>query len=395
MNICTAALTALAALLAGCGGNGVDTDKVFRFAAGQFDLAFETMAPGWEVAREKGLVEPRTLNADGTLRMIPPRDWCSGFFPGSMWYMYEYTGDEKWKERAILHSELVRGEQFDTSSHDVGFKMNCSFGNGYRLTDNPEYRDVLVQSARTLTGRFNPTVGSLRSWSWGDDQWSFPVIVDNMMNLELLFEAARMTGDQQMYDIADTHARTTLENHFRGDNSSYHVVDYDPATGEVVKKITHQGYSDESAWARGQAWGLYGFTMTYRYTRNPDYLAQAQRIAGFIFSHPRLPEDLIPYWDYDAPSIPDAPRDASAACITASALYELAGYAPELSGEYVAWADTILQNLTLHYRAAPGTAGGFLLLHSTGHLPGNSEIDVPINYADYYYLEALIRSKTL
>jgi rhamnogalacturonyl hydrolase YesR len=305
--------------------------------------------------------------------------------------LYQYTKDEKWRREAEKFSRNIEGEKFDTSSHDVGFKMNGSFGNAYRLTGLPEYKEILIQAAKTLSQRYNPTVGSIRSWDWNRDVWQFPVIIDNMMNLELLFEATKLTGDSAYYKIAETHAATTMKNHFRPDFSSHHVVDYDPVSGKILRKQTFQGYSDSSAWARGQAWGLYGFTMSYRYTQNPEFLAQAEKIAAFIFSHPHLPADLVPYWDYNDPVLPNAPRDASAAAITASALYELAGYASENKDKYLAWADKILSSLLCHYRAPAGTHQGFLLLHSTGHHPGGDEIDVPICYADYYFLEALLR----
>lgn len=187
-----------------------------------------------------------------------------------------------------------------------------------------------------------------------------------------------------------------MKNHFRPDYSSYHVVDYNPETGEVRKRQTAQGYADESAWARGQSWGLYGFTMCYRFTHDPNYLRQAENIFNFVNTNKNLPEDGVPYWDFNAPDIPNAPRDASAAAIMASALYELSTYAtPEKGKQYRATADKIVNSLSKHYQAEPGTAYGFLLLHSTGHLPGNSEIDVPLNYADYYYLEALVRKEAL
>lgn len=365
----------------------------FEFASEQFDYAFTCMTKVWDESVKKNRRNPRTVEKDGSLRMINPRDWCAGFFPGSMWYMYEYTNDNKWLERADKHSMLIKEEEFDTTSHDVGFKMNNSFGNGYRLTGSEQYKNVVIQSAKTLSKRFDAKTGTIRSWDWNRHVWQYPVIIDNMMNLELLFEASKLTGDDTFYKIADTHAKTTLANHFRDDYSSYHVVDYDTISGKAIRKQTFQGYSDPSAWARGQAWALYGYTMSYRYTKNADYLKQAQGITNFIFTHPNLPADLVPYWDFNDPAIPNVPRDASAACITASALYELAEYSSEHKQQYIEWADQILKNLAANYTAELGTTQGFLLLHSTGHLPGGSEIDVPINYADYYFLEALLRSR--
>jgi hypothetical protein len=273
--------------------------------------------------------------------------------------------------------------------------MMCSFGQGYQLTKDSVYRDILIQSAKTLTKRFNEKVGAIRSWDHNKDKWAFPVIIDNMMNLELLFWASKQTGDRQYYNIAVKHAETTLANHFRADNSSFHVVDYDTLSGNVIKKTTHQGFSNSSAWARGQAWGLYGFTMCYRESGNVSFLYQAEKIADFILHHPNLPADKIPYWDYDAPETPSRPRDVSAAAVTASALYELAQFLPSKKEFYIQSANTILKNLNDNYLSKPGQNKGFLLGHSTGSFPQNSEVDVPINYADYYYLEALIRQINL
>ena len=269
----------------------------------------------------------------------------------------------------------------------------CPFGNGYKLTKDTAYRSVIVQAAKSLSTRFNKTAGVLKSWDHNGDKWKFPVIIDNMMNLELLFEATKFTGDSSFYKIAISHADNTIKNHFRPDFSSYHVIDYDTAqNGKVLQKITAQGYANESSWARGQAWALYGYTMCFRETKKQSYLAQADGIANFILSSKITPEDGIPYWDYNDPKIPNASRDASAASITASALYELAKYSKN-GKKYKAAADKILYSLSTKYVSKPGENYGFILEHSTGHLPANSEIDVPINYADYYYLEALLRSK--
>ena len=265
---------------------------------------------------------PRTFEK-GKVVTVTPEDWTSGFFPGSLWLLYEYTNDPKWLAAATNYTERLDRIKNFRGHHDVGFMLGCSYGQGWRLTKNPAYRDVLVQGARSLATRYKPEVGLIRSWDFGT--WKYPVIVDNMMNLELLTFAARESGEQRLRDIALSHADRTLTNHFRPDHSSFHVVDYDPATGAVLGRMTRQGAADPSAWARGQAWGLYGYTAMYRETRNPAYLAQATHIANFILNHPRLPADKIPYWDFDAPGIPDVPRDASAAAILSSALIELSG----------------------------------------------------------------------
>ena len=315
------------------------------------------------------------------------------FSPGTCGnYMNIAATKSGWRRlRAI--PPLWRGEKDNNGTHDMGFKVYCSVGNAYRLTHNAHYKDVIIEAAKTLCTRFNPVVGCIKSWD-NRKEWKFPVIIDNMMNLELLFEATKLSGDSSFYKIAVTHANTTLKNHYRDDYSSFHVVDYDPQTGAVLHKQTAQGYADGSAWARGQAWGLYGFTMCYRETGNKTYLHQAEEIAKFIFNNPNLPKDLVPYWDYNDPAIPNAPRDASAAAIMASALYELSTYSKN-GKNYKETADKIVKSLNTSYHAPLGEDKGFLLLHSTGHKPAKLEIDVPIIYADYYYLEALLRQKHL
>jgi rhamnogalacturonyl hydrolase YesR len=338
------------------------------------------------------VVSPRTLSPEGKLILVPSKDWTSGFFPGVLWFLFELTGDKKWESQARMYTANIEKEKLNGKTHDMGFKIYCSFGTGYRLTNDPKYKEVIIESAKTLSKRFNPKVGCIRSWDHNKDKWDFPAIIDNMMNLELLFAATKLTGDSSFYKIAVSHANTTMKNHFRPDFSSYHVIDYDTLTGKVLHRNTHQGFSDESSWARGQAWALYGYTMCYRETRDPKYLQQAENIASFILNHPNMPKDMVPYWDFNAPKIPDEPRDASAAAIIASALSELSTYSKNGSS-YRKSADKLIESLTKNYRSPIGENKGFILIHSTGSKPMNSEVDVPLTYADYYYLEALIRSK--
>lgn len=336
---------------------------------------------------------PRTTTSDGSRRMVKSTDWTSGFFPGTLWYQSEYSNDKYFQQQAEKYTEMLEDEQFNDKDHDIGFKMFCSYGNGYRLTGNPKYRDILITSAHTLSKRFNPKTGSIRSW----DRWTYPVIIDNMMNLELLFWVAKETDNDELYDIASTHAHTTLKNHFRDDYSSYHLVQYDTITGRVIEKKTYQGFADESSWARGQAWGLYGMTMTYRETQDKVFLKQALGIANYIMNNDVLKTDGVPFWDFDDPSIPNAPRDASAAAVICSALYELVKYAPEDQKDTMLnFADNILKSLASNeYFAQAGTNNNFLLMHSTGFRPKNREVDVPLIYADYYFLEAATRRKNL
>jgi hypothetical protein len=370
------------------------------YSFGQIKEALAGESSESKARREKSnsgpLTNPRTVEPDGKLRLVVSRDWTSGFYPGELWYMYEYTGNEEWANHARHYTGLIEREKFNGGTHDMGFKMYCSFGNGLRLTGDAGYRDILMQSARTLITRYKEKTGCLRSWDHNRDKWQCPVIIDNMMNLELLFWAFRESGDSVFHNIAVSHARTTMRNHYRPDYSSYHVVDYDTITGEVLHRHTHQGLAHESAWSRGQAWGLYGYTVCYRETKLPEFLEQACHIENYLFTHRNMPEDLVPYWDFDAPGIPDEPRDASAAAVIASALYELSGYVPGKSADYLTKADRIIESLSSPaYRAPLNENRGFLLLHSTGSKPSGSEVDVPLVYADYYFLEALLRKKAL
>jgi len=317
--------------------------------------------------------------------------WCSGFYPGTLLFLYEKTKDPSLLKEANRMLGLLTKEQFNKTTHDLGFMMYCSFGKALQVDPKPEYKQVLLNSAKSLITRFDPKVGCIKSWD--GKQKEYLVIIDNMMNLELLFWATRETGDSSYYKVAVTHANTTMKNHFRPDFSSYHVINYNPGTGEVQKKQTAQGYADESAWARGQAWGLYGYTVMYRETKDKKYLDQARHIASFILHHPNMPEDKIPYWDFNAPNIPDVLRDASAGAVMASALFELCHYADVKEGKvYFNTAEKMLRSLSAGpYQSLPGTNGGFILQHSVGHIPQGTEVDVPLTYADYYYVEAMKR----
>ncbi|WGQ16971.1 glycoside hydrolase family 88 protein [Sphingobacterium faecium] len=330
--------------------------------------------------------------------------WCSGFYPGTLWYLYEGTQDRGLLQKVEEKLPYLEKEKYNIGTHDLGFMLFCSFGNGLRLTgDSVKYKDVLVTGAASLASRFNETTKTIRSWD--HKPWHYPVIIDNMMNLEFLTQVSKMTGNKRYYDLAVTHAETTLRNHFRKDYSSYHVIDYDVNTGKVIAKKTHQGAFDESAWSRGQGWALYGYTMMYRETKKKEFLNQARHIAKYISNHPNLTQDLIPYWDFDKDKIDQFSkmyakkdlREVSAAALYASALLELAQYTVgKESTLYLTKAETMLTNLSkAPYKAEYGKNGGYLLQHRLGALPLNSEIDVPLTYADYYYVEALIRYKRL
>ncbi|RYF71062.1 MAG: glucuronyl hydrolase [Cytophagaceae bacterium] len=338
------------------------------------------------------------LNGKTSWNYISYKDWTSGFWPGTLWYVYEYTKDPKWKAKADSFSrELTPLAYQKAIDHDLGFQMYCSFGNGLRLTGNPDYKKILLATADTLATLFNPKVGTILSWPRSVPNMDWPqhnTIMDNMINLELLFWAAKNGGSKRLYDIAVSHATTTMKNHFRSDYTSYHVVVYDRETGKKIKGVTHQGYADNSMWARGQSWAIYGYTMTYRETKDPKFLDFAQKVSDVYLQ--RLPKDQIPYWDFSAPDIPNTPKDASAAAVTASALLELSTLVKDKAKAalYRTNAEQMLEALSSANYQSRQVNDAFLL-HSTGHKPNNSEVDASINYADYYYIEALIRLKKL
>lgn len=339
---------------------------------------------------------PRSLELNGEMRGVTSRDWCSGFYPGIWWMLFGYTKDSTFAKEAEEWTWFIEKEKNNSKTHDMGFKIYCSFGLGHRLTAREDFKGIIIHSAKTLSKRYNPMVGAIRSWDTPEGhKWPYPVIIDNMMNLELLFAATRLSGDSSFYEIAVSHADVTLKNHFREDYSSYHVVNYDTIIGEPNRKETHQGFSDESSWARGQGWGLYGYTLMYRETKNQNYLDQANKIAQYIISN--LPDDYVPYWDFNDLNIPDAPRDASAGSIYASALLELQQYvSDQTKHEYRVVAENIIKELCSDkYLRKATPEAPFLLNHSTGNHPHNDEIDVPIIYADYYFIEALLRANNM
>ena len=326
------------------------------------------------------------------------RDWCSGFFPGTLWYLYEYTNNDEFKRLAEEYTLRVEREQYNKGTHDLGFMIFCSYGNGLRLTNNAAYPDIITTASRSLCTRYNPKVELIKSWDSFKDKWQYPVIIDNMMNLEMLMWAFKQTKDSTFYNIAVTHADKTIQHHFRTDYSTWHVVSYDTITGIPHAKQTHQGAFDESMWARGEAWGLYGYTMMYRETGKKEYLNQAINIADLMIGHPNMPTDGIPYWDFNAPNIPNEERDASTGAIMASALIELSGYVNDTAkkAKYLEQAEKQIRTLSSpEYLAEQGTNGNFIIKHGVGHKPNNSEVDAPLTYADYYFVEALLRYKKL
>ena len=364
------------------------TARVFERASSQF-LILDAKMDSVLVADGGDFVYPRSIKADGTLWTSDYKWWCSGFYPGSLWYVYEYTGDEKYKDLALKYQAGLEPLRYRTDDHDIGFQLMCSYGNCLRITGDTSCVPVIVDGANSLATRFNPVVGCTKSWD--TQKYAYSVIIDNMMNLELLFKALELGGPESLKDVAVSHAYTTLKNHYREDKSTRHVLDYNPETGELAQVYPGQGYSIESAWARGQAWGLYAFPMVYRFTHDSQILDHAVAIAEYVI--PRLPEDCIPYWDFDSPEIPNDVRDASAAAIMACGLIELSGYVDaHKSKRYLAVAENMIRSLASdEYLAEEGQVYGFLLKHSTGFKLRDSEVDAPLTYADYYFLEALMR----
>lgn len=354
----------------------------------------QTMLMAQQLVGSQGRL-PKTIAPDGTLETSDAHWWTSGFFPGQLWYLFEYSKNEQILQLAELFSQRVAEQQYTTDNHDVGFIIFCSYGNAYRITQNEQYLPIIENAAKSLSTRYSPITQTIRSWdkaTW-NDQWQYAVIIDNMMNLELLEWSARKFNEPRFAEIARSHANRTLKNHFRPNGSSFHVVSYDTISGQPELFHTSQGFSHESAWARGQAWGLYGYTMMYRESGIQTYLDQAVKIADFIINHPYLPEDKIPYWDFDVPNIPNAMRDVSAGAIICSALLELHNFVVSEKGEtYLNVAKKQLTTMcNKPYLAEIGTNCNFLLKHGVGHMPNGTEVDVPLSYADYYFVEALMR----
>ncbi len=377
------ALAGLAGLLASCRCE-IPVDKIAELSAKQCTIL------------EQSLTEdtfPRYFQ-NGELKLADTHWWCSGFFPGVCWYTYKLSGDESMKEMALRQTSKILDVSLLSGDHDLGFEVMPSSGEAWEETGDSLYLKTVRDAAEQLAGRFSPVAGVIKSWN--NTKFSYPVIIDNMMNLELLTYASRLFGVPEWKEIAITHARTTIKNHFREDNSCYHLVDYNPEDGSIIRKQTVQGYADESAWSRGQAWALYGFTMMFRETGEEDFLAQAEKVAAFLL--PRLEGRPVPPWDFDAPEESIGQDDASAGAIMASAFFELSGLTRDagLAKRYRAQALETLKALCGEkYLATEGEVGGFLLKHSTGHYPKGSEVDVALTYADYYFMEALWRYKNL
>ncbi|OJX88432.1 MAG: glucuronyl hydrolase [Paludibacter sp. 47-17] len=378
----------------GCSGNFVN--DALEYCTTQTERSLNEL-------RQSGSIDytrmPRNIANTSTewhTRKATKEEWTAGFWPGVLWYAYEASGNENIRAEAEKFSAslefLSRTPAYD---HDLGFLVFCSYGNGYRLTGNSAYKKIILDTADTLATLFNPKVGTILSWprEVQPRNWPHNTIIDNMINLEMMFWAAKNGPNKTLYDMAVSHADVTMRHQFKPDFSCYHVAVYDTVTGNFIKGQTHQGYADESMWARGQAWAIYGYTICYRETNDPKYLDFVQKITDAYLN--RLPADLIPYWDFDDPAIPDAPRDASAAAVVASALLELSECMNSPKGRfYFDQAEHMLRSLSSASYQSRDARPSFLD-HSTGHWPAGSEIDASIIYADYYYIEALLKLKRL
>jgi unsaturated chondroitin disaccharide hydrolase len=385
-------------LLTSCGKQLAQTTVENEFNVDtQLNYCVQQTSKALNEIPDNGLIPRNIAPNSPEWRMVDYTDWTSGFWPGELWYLFEATADSKWKKVADKYTQYLEPLSVSSATdHDLGFQVFNSYGNGYRLTKDPEYKSVLLKTADTLATLFNPKVGTILSWPRDVPNMEWPqhnTIMDNMINLELLFWASKNGGSKKLYDMAVSHAVVTMNNHFRPDYTSYHAVVYDKDTGKKIKAVTHQGYDDNSMWARGQAWAIYGYTMVYRETKDPKFLDFAHNVTRVYLD--RLPKDLIPYWDFDDPAIPNTTRDASAAAVVASALLELATYTTDynLANEYNEKALGMLKELSDNYQSKDQNSA--LLLHSTGHRPAGSEIDYSIIYADYYYVEALLRYKKI
>ena len=381
----------------------LDVDKQLQYCHKQVKRALT------ELQQKDGsydyTMEPRNIlkgdkQKGWNCRKATAEEWCDGFWPGILWMDYRNTKDEAVRKAAEGYTESLKGIAYRPCyDHDIGFLMFCSYGKGYEVNHSQEYKNVILASADSLATLFNPIVGTILSWprEVKPRNWPHNTIMDNMMNLDMMFWAAKNGGNKLLYDLAVTHAKTTMQNHFRPDGSCYHVAVYDTINGNLIKGVTHQGYADNSMWARGQSWAIYGYTMVYRYTHNKMFLDFAQKVTDiYIKRLKETSDDLIPLWDMDDPrGVKGAPRDVSASCVVADALLELQQYVGGEKGEeYKQFAiQSLAQLSTDKYQS--GKKNVAFLMHSTGHHPAGSEIDASIIYADYYYLEALNRMKDM
>jgi lysophospholipase L1-like esterase len=358
--------------------------RVLTFAGQQLANTAQQLPP---------TLSPKAARSDGSWTTVSNTDavgWTQGFFPGAMWLKFDELVDPDWRSRADTWTRPLEGQKYNRQTHDLGFKLMTSFGQAYRLTGDPYYRDVLLVAAESLASRFNPLVGIIKCCDWNPD-WQLPLVIDTMMNLELLLWAADNGGQPEWRSMAVSHALKTINDAVRSNGSTYHVVDYNPSSGAIRFQGTFQGYADWSTWSRGQAWAIYGFTVVYRFTGDARMLEAARLTADYYLS--LLPADMVPNWDFDAPS---QQKDTSAAAAVASALFELAQLiGPVDGGPYRDAALRMLDALSAAPYFAEGSNAPGLLLHAVGHYPAGHEVDTTLIYGDYYFQEAVMRYRSM
>lgn len=398
-------LTISLSAICSIGAQTLDADKQLAYCHQQVGKALKSLQPYDYNMMPRNILKGQTR---WNCRKAKAQEWCSGFWSGILWMDYGCMQGAGSKEKEAGRKEIRKAAEGYTQAmtflekepvfdHDLGFLVINSFLKGYEQTGNDEYKRIALVAADSLATIFNAKVGTILSWPRHvKDYGGHNTIMDNMMNLELLFWAAENGGSPLLKDIAISHATTTMRNHFRPDGSCYHVAVYDTLTGDFIRGVTHQGYADHSMWARGQSWAIYGYTMVYRYTHDPIFLSFAQKVTDIYLKRLReTSDDMVPLWDMDDPRGIEAPKDASAACIVASALLELSQYLDGWRGKtYRDAAEKMLTDLSTEKYQSRDRNVAFLM-HSTGHHPAGSEIDASIIYADYYYIEALSRLKAL
>jgi len=326
--------------------------------------------------------------------------WTQGFLPGQLWYLYQYTRNDIWRQRADAWTRPLERQQYNMRTHDMGFKFMPSHAEAFAQTGDPYYRRVALAAAGSMASRYNPRVDIINCCDWNTN-WQLPLVTDTMADLELLFWAATQNqvsetiqGQEGWRDMALNHALTTLRDMVRTtpDGSTYHVIDYDPFTGNIRFKTTLQGEGTETTWSRGHTWAMYGYTMAYRYTRDARMLAAALRVTDFYLS--RVSGDLVPNWDFDSAT---QLKDSSAAAIAASAMIELTTFVTDDVRRQRYWSMALrtLTSLMSSAYLAQNTSNRAILLHGVGNKPAGREIDVGLIYGDFYFLEALLRYRRL
>lgn len=355
---------------------------------------WQKLSKQWAAQPDQDLLPHSWSPATQQAVRVLPHVWTSGFFPACLWQAYAATGDTMWRRAAQSYLPRLAPQADNRRTHDLGFMIYLSHAPAWTLLGDRSALEVIERAASSLASRYDSRSGLIRSWET-TGRWQQPTIIDNLMNLELLFAASRWLGDSSWYQMAHTHALRSAELHQRADGSHFHVVDIDPATGQVRAKGNRQGLHDHSVWSRGQAWAIYGFAMAYRETADTILLHAARRSAQYFLT--QLPPDAIPYWDFALPNPEGEPRDASAGAIAAAGLLLLAEQesVDSLAQLWKMGSRDLLRSLAAPPMLTREARHHFTLQHATGNAKRNHEVDVPLIYADYYFTEALCRWEQL